>query len=160
MSAYEFSSPLFIKTLNTNESIIIGSINLPNTLAGITELKYVRAAINVENFVITNESFKMEIHGEATCSSKIAESSALRLADYPQITSRWNGLIAFTFTPLALNLNVTYYLKIVPSNYIRPSVDSYIAFAFDWPVSRLGNNNAIPWFRPIAFEPLIYGKPQ
>lgn len=160
MSYFEFHDPLFVKTMDTNEEVILGSFNLDNNYLGIVELEHLRVHLAIENFTITNERLKLQIHGESTCNSLIAESSEFIIADIDGLTSRWNGMIRFDFSPFPLNLAVNYYMKLVPVNYTRPSLNSFISFVFNWPISNTDNVNGTPWLRPITFEPFIGIKQQ
>lgn len=153
--SFEFNSPLFIKTIDTGEEIILGSFNLPNTLTGIIEQKYMTAFLNVENMTIVNERLKMQIHGEATCNSLIAESDYFDINLITGVSPSWNGLIRFDFDSFPLNLGVDYYMKIIPYNYTRASKTSYLALSFNWPIANTTNTNATPWLRPLTFEPYL-----
>ncbi|MGV8130685.1 MAG: hypothetical protein ACP5N7_01120 [Candidatus Pacearchaeota archaeon] len=148
MSGYEFNDPIFVKTLDTAESFIIGSYKLPTTYTGAKELNYIMVAINIENMSITNEGFKLQLHADSTGNSLLVESAISNLSEIPNISTRWNGLLRFTFPIYPLSTSIFYYMKIVPINYVRP-VGGHIGLTYDWPASHTQNVSSTPYNRPI-----------
>jgi hypothetical protein len=144
-----------LKILNSNESFVIGSIDLANSYSGPIELTDLCVDIAIENHTITNELAKLQIHYESTCNSLYAESDYFYFNLIDKTLASWRGMIRFDFNNVSLFQGTEYWVKLIMSNYTRANTNSYIGLHFDWPVNHSANSNSNPFRRPIRHDPYI-----
>jgi hypothetical protein len=144
-----------LKTLNSNESLILGSMDLSNAYTGPIELVHVAVDVVVENFAIGLEMATLEIHHESTCNSLKATSDIFYFNRIDKNLPSWRGIIRFDFNNISLNQRSEYWLKMNMINYTRSATPSYIGVYYDWPLNHSQNDNTNPLLRSFRFDPYI-----
>ena len=146
-----------LKTLTTNESLILGSINLADNYTRSVELLSIAIDFERHDFTVTNETAYLELHHESTCSSLLATSDIYRFNLIPNVNDliRWSGMINFTFNNVSINQKMEYWVKLYMQNYTRTIEDEFLCVKYDWPLNHSTNTANNPIERPIRMHPLI-----
>lgn len=156
MAFKDFSDIKYIKTVDTSETINMGSFSTDANL----ELGHIRALIYIQGTLGGSEQIRLSIYPTEDSTNATYTSSWSNVGDVldengEAVTGNWLGLIRCDFDRENINNNLTYYLKAELQNYTRNSQTFYIGFAYDYPNIIYDNSEDELQDHPLAFE--IYG---
>jgi len=151
MSYGDFSDVLFIKTINTSESPMIGAFRLVNS----KELESIIVHFYINDQMPVNETAKLEIHAEETGNSLLFSSDTVNLSQIENVSANVIATVKFTFDRPPLSQYYYYYPKLVLGNYTRASTEKYIGMVKDWPIQT--NTFSIPYLTNYPTKYEVYG---
>lgn len=159
MSFLDFNEDQYIKTVNTGESILVGSFSTIDS----GELHAIRLLIYINSIadMVGNEQVRLGIYTDAECTFQLYLSSWTNIADIALhdetygTTQGWYGWLATYFSNENINQNLTYYLKADFNNYTR-SPTRYLGLGRDYPFPVYGPTLANFQDHPFGFQLYLY----
>ena len=154
MSLREFANVKYVKTMDTNEEVRLGSFSVgTNGLFGTIRIN---TLISRFDLLSGSEQLKLKIYPDPSYFNIIGNSSYTRLSDIQFDTSDNNkknflGYIKFDYDNIHLNKNLNYYPTITVENYTRADPFN-IGLCYDFPDPIIDNGGANFYDHPIAMQ--------
>lgn len=151
MAFKDFASVQYVKTVDTSESPRMGSFSL----ASSGELGHIRTVLYINGTMSGTEQFRIRVCGDSACSSALATSDWMDLADITDengniATGDWVGFVTADFNRENLNKDITYYTAIDFNNYTRNTETFYIGVCHDFPYPIADNSEDLFYNHPLV----------
>ena len=152
MAFTQFPSRLFVRELDTSETLLMGGYTVSEPIA------MTKAVLSIykHGTAAGSESLRLKVFGaELTTSPAVATSNYSAIADIPGISTYWLGNLTFTFpTPVNLNPNNAAWFALEGLSYTR--TDSfYLSYILDWPYpvsTQLTGGSASSALRIVGYQ--------
>lgn len=154
MSLKEFANVKYVKTMDNNEEVRLGSFSTgQHARLGVIR---VNALISRFDLLTGSEQLKIKIYPDGSYFSSIGDSVYTRLNDIEFDSSDSNkknflGYIKFEFKGIHLNKNLNYYPTVTVENYNRADPFN-IGLCYDFPDPIVDNGGANFYDHPIAMQ--------
>lgn len=154
MSLKEFANVKYVKTMDANEEVRLGSFSTgSNARLGVIRIN---ALVSRFDLLSGSEQLRLKIYPDSSYSSIVGDSEYTRLSDITFDTSdtdkkNFLGYIKFEFKGIHLNKNLNYYPTVTIENYTR-SDPFNIGLCYDFPDPIIDNGGANFYDHPIAMQ--------
>lgn len=154
MAFKDFSENLFVRAIDTGETINLGGFTVANDI----ELQHLRVKIYIEDVTALggSETYVVKAFGQSDFTNELFTSSTMNVSDITNIgTDNWLGFVRVDFNRQNMNASTEYYFSIEFSNYTRNGELFFIAGVFDFPFPVYDNSETAFNRHPIATQ--IFG---
>lgn len=156
MSFYDFSAEQYVKTIDTSETIRMGSFQVATSL----ELAHIRILLFIHGVTSLggSEQVRLKIYTDQyyESSTLLYTSSWATVSDITNLgVADWIGWITIDFDRENLNKNQAYYVLAEFQNYTRNSETFYFGLSHDFPWPIYDNSENLFYDHPLAMA--IFG---
>lgn len=118
----------YVKTLNTNETVLAGSITLPYA----TELSAVQVLLFKKGVESGSERLRCKLYGDVARTNLLYTGEWSDLQDIEDFGINWWGWVSLEFGRPHIPADLTLYVSIESDSYTRIADTYYLSLVLDW----------------------------
>ena len=152
MAFQDFSETQYIKTIETGETIRLGSFQTTSAI----ELKHIRLTMYVKGGWAGTEQGYIEVYHNTKYESTEFIGDTMELNTIT-VGDHWIGWVRFDFDRFPLNPNTTYYPVFKTANYTSTPT-RLIGLSFDFPFPIYDNSQDLFYDHPLQMQVFGYSE--